>query len=51
MNKSFEKENSSDYHSLRKNSDNLMSVFSDNLKTLDQEFFEIKHNLITSLLY
>lgn len=49
MNKNFENENSGNYNSLRKNSENLISVFSNNLKTLDEEFFQIKHNLITSL--
>jgi len=50
MNKRLENENSGKYNALRKNSENLINVFSNNLKTLDQEFFEIKHNLITSLL-
>lgn len=50
MNKSIEDENSNNYKFLKKNSENLINVFSNNLKTLDEEFLEIKHNLFTSLL-
>jgi len=50
MSKSLESENMSNISKMKKNSENLISVFSNNLKTLDEQFFEIKHNLITSLL-
>lgn len=32
-----------------KNSDNLISLFSDNLKNLDEEFFQIKYNLLNTI--
>ncbi len=34
----------------KESSDNIITVFNQNLKNLDEEFFEIKHNFITSLL-
>ena len=50
MNKKIENESSENYKTIKKNSESLINVFTNNLKTLDEEFFELKHNLITSLL-
>jgi len=50
MNRNLENENEGVSNRFNNNSENLINVFTNNLKTLDEEFFEIKHNLFSSLL-